>query len=189
MTVTPRLGAVLMPTDPWPDSVATAQHLDALGFDHLWVYDHLTWRRYRDRPWHGIYPWLAGIAAATNRIRVGTLVANPNIRHPVTLAKDAMTIDHISNGRLTIGLGAGGTGFDAVALGQAELTPGQRVDRFAEFATVLGGLLSGELTNHAGRWYTVNEARVLPGCVQTPRVPVAAGRSWSTGRAGSRPTG
>lgn len=172
-----RLGVVLMPTDPWPESVALARRVEALGYHHLWVYDHLTWRRYRDRPWHGIYPWLTGIAAVTERIRVGTMVSNPNIRHPVTLAKDAMTIDHISDGRLTIGLGAGGIGFDATAFGQDELTPGQRIERFTEFAVVLGGLLRGELTDHEGRWYTVNEARMIPGCVQTPRVPLAlAGR-------------
>lgn len=172
-----RIGVVLIPTDPWPESVAAARSVEALGYDHLWVYDHLTWRRYRDRPWHGIYPWLAGLAAATDRIRVGTMVSSPNIRHPVTLAKDAMTIDHISGGRLTIGLGAGGIGFDATAFGQHELTPGQRIGRLKEFATVLDGLLRGELTNHEGRWYTVNEARMFPGCVQTPRVPMAlAGR-------------
>src|SRR5687767_3593981 len=103
----------MLPTDPWPDTVARARHLDELGFDHLWTYDHLSWRRYRDRPWHATMPWLTGVAAATARIRVGTLVSSPNIRHPVMLAKDAMTIDHISNGRLTIGIGAGGPGFDA----------------------------------------------------------------------------
>lgn len=172
-----RLGVVLIPTDPWPESVADARRIEALGYHHLWVYDHLTWRRYRDRPWHGIYPWLTGIATATERIRVGTMVSSPNIRHPVTLAKDAMTIDHISAGRLTIGLGAGGLGFDATAFGQDELSPGQRVARFAEFASVLDGLLRGELTNHEGRWYTVDEARMIPGCVQSPRVPLAlAGR-------------
>ena len=177
MTADLRLGVVLMPTDPWSESVAAARRLETLGYHHLWVYDHLTWRRYRDRAWHGIYPWLTGIAASTERIRVGTMVANPNIRHPVILAKDAMTIDHVSGGRLTLGIGAGGTGFDATALGQHELTPGQRIERLTEFATVVGGLLNGDLTNHDGRWYTVNEARMNPGCVQMPRVPLAlAGR-------------
>ncbi len=177
VTATPRFGVVLMPTDPWDQSVATARRLEALGYHHLWVYDHLTWQRYRDRPWHAIYPWLTGIAAATNRIRIGTLVANPNIRHPAILAKDAMTIDHISGGRLTIGIGAGGVGFDASVLGQHEITPARRIERLTEFATVLDGLLSGDLTNHDGPWYTINEARMLPGCLQQPRVPIAmAGR-------------
>lgn len=176
-----RIGVVLMPTDPWPDSVATARRVEGLGYHHLWVYDHLTWRRYRDRSWHGIYPWLTGIAAATQRIRVGTMVSNPNIRHPVILAKDTMTIDHISGGRLTLGIGAGGIGYDATALGQYELTPPQRIERLTEFVIVLDGLLRGELTDHEGRWYTINEARMLPGCVQSPRVPLAVAGSGPRG--------
>lgn len=162
-----------MPTDPWPETVATARRIEAMGYDHLWVYDHLSWRRYRDRPWHATYPWLTGIAAVTERIRLGTMVSNPNIRHPVTLAKDAMTIDHISGGRLTIGLGAGGTGHDATVLGQSPLSPGERIERLEEFASCLDGLLRGDLRTHDGSWYTFDEARILPRCVQTPRVPLA----------------
>lgn len=168
-----RFGVILMPVDSWPESVAAARRVEALGYDHLWVYDHLTWRRYRDQPWHGIYPWLTGIAASTDRIGVGTMVSSPNIRHPVTLAKDAMTIDHISNGRLTIGVGAGGVGFDATAFGQDLLSPGQRIDRLEEFVSVVDGLLRGSLTDHQGPWYTVSEARMIPGCIQSPRLPVA----------------
>ncbi len=155
------------------ETVRAAQRLEQLGYHHLWVYDHISWRRYRDRPWHATYPWLTGVAAGTDRIRIGTMVSNPNIRHPVTLAKDAMTIDHISDGRLTLGLGAGGTGYDATVLGQEPLSVGRRIDRLAEFAECLDGLLSGELESHRGEWYTFNEARLLPGCVQRPRVPIA----------------
>lgn len=168
-----RIGVVLIPTDPWPESVACAQRVEALGYDHLWVYDHLSWRRYRDEPWHATYPWLTGIASATDRIGLGTLVSNLNIRHPVTLAKDAITIDHISKGRLTIGIGAAGTGFDATVLGQAPLTPRQRVERLEEFTVVFDGLLRGTLRDHTGAWYEVCDARMLPGCVQAPRVPIA----------------
>ncbi|MEM8903007.1 MAG: LLM class flavin-dependent oxidoreductase [Actinomycetota bacterium] len=168
-----RLGAVLVPTDPWPVSVARARHLEALGFDHLWVYDHLSWRRYRDEPWHATYPWLTGLAAATSRIRLGTMVSNPNLRHPVLLAKDAMTIDTISEGRMILGVGAGGVGFDATVMGQEPLSPRQRMDRLEEYVPLLAGLLSGELSDHAGEWYVANEARMLPGCVQRPRLPIA----------------
>lgn len=168
-----RIGVLLIPTDGWNETVALVQRLEALGYHHIWVYDHLSWRRYRDRPWHATYPWLAGLAGATSRIRLGTMVSNLNIRHPLVLAKDAMTIDHISGGRLTIGLGAGGTGFDATVLGQPVLSPGERANRLAEAAEVLDGLLRGALTNYSGEFYEVNEARVLPGCVQRPRLPIA----------------
>ena len=51
----------MLPTDPWPETVAQARHIEALGYDHLWTYDHLSWRRYREEPWFGAVPWLTGI--------------------------------------------------------------------------------------------------------------------------------
>ncbi|MEM7274141.1 MAG: LLM class flavin-dependent oxidoreductase [Actinomycetota bacterium] len=182
-----RVGIVQMPVDPWDTTANRARELEALGFDHLWIYDHLTWRHYRDGPWHAALPWLTGLAAATERIELGTLVATPNLRHPVMLAKEAMSIDHVAGGRFVLGLGAGATGFDAVAFGDEPLPPGQRADRFEEYVTVLDGLLRGEVTNHAGRWYSAEEARVLPGCIRSPRVPlaVAAGGPRLTGLAAS----
>jgi alkanesulfonate monooxygenase SsuD/methylene tetrahydromethanopterin reductase-like flavin-dependent oxidoreductase (luciferase family) len=162
-----------MPTDPWPQTVEHVRRLEAWGYSHVWVYDHLSWRRYHDRPWHATYPWLAGLATLTERIRLGTMVANPNIRHPVVLAKDAMTVDHLCGGRFTLGIGAGGTGFDATVLGQEPLTPGQRVSRLVELTRVVDGLLRGDLTDHTGDWYRIEEARMLPGCVQRPRLPLA----------------
>ncbi|MCP3936858.1 MAG: LLM class flavin-dependent oxidoreductase [Actinomycetia bacterium] len=168
-----RIGVLLIPTDPWDETVSAAQRLESLGYDHVWVYDHLTWRHYQDLPWHATYPWLAGLAASTQRIRLGTMVSNLNIRHPLTLAKDAMTIDHISSGRITLGLGAGGGGFDATVLGQPPFTPTQRIDRLSEAAYLLDGLLTGAIQNHAGTFYELNEARLLPGCIQNPRLPIA----------------
>lgn len=97
--MTVRLGVVMLPTDPWPQAVARAQHLERLGFDHVWTYDHLSWRRFHDSAWFGAVPWLTGIAMATGNIRLGTMVATPNFRHPVTFAKEVMTLDHISAGR------------------------------------------------------------------------------------------
>src|SRR6185437_15172338 len=107
----------MLPTDPWPETVRRARHLEAMGYDHLWTYDHLSWRRYRERAWHAAMPWLTGVAAATTRVRVGPMVVSPTFRHPLPFAKEAMTLDHVSDGRLTLGLGAGGTGFDATVLG------------------------------------------------------------------------
>ncbi|MER7005934.1 LLM class flavin-dependent oxidoreductase [Dactylosporangium sp. NPDC000555] len=168
-----RIGVLLLPADPWPQSVARARHLEALGYAHLWTYDHLSWRRYRDLPWHASIPWLTGLAAATSRVRLGTMVTSPNFRHPATLAKDAMTLDHICGGRLTLGVGAGGTGFDATVLGGPAPTPRERSERFTEFVEVLDGLLREPAYNHRGTYYTVDEARMIPGCVQRPRLPLA----------------
>jgi alkanesulfonate monooxygenase SsuD/methylene tetrahydromethanopterin reductase-like flavin-dependent oxidoreductase (luciferase family) len=163
----------MLPTDPWPETVARARHLESLGFDHLWTYDHLSWRRYRDRPWHGTIPWLSALAGATDAIRLGTMVASPNFRHPVTLAKDAMTLDHISDGRITLGVGAGGVGFDSTVLGDEVLSAPQRAARLAEFVELLDLLLRQPVTSYGGSYYTADEARMIPGCIQRPRLPLA----------------
>jgi alkanesulfonate monooxygenase SsuD/methylene tetrahydromethanopterin reductase-like flavin-dependent oxidoreductase (luciferase family) len=163
----------MLPADPWPETIERVQRLEQLGYHHVWTYDHLSWRRYRDRPWHAAIPWLTGVAAATQRVRLGTMVTTPNFRHPVTLAKEAMTLDHISHGRLTLGVGTGGRGFDAKVLGEAELSPGESAARFSEFVDVLDRLLREPITSYEGEHYTVDDARMFPGCVQQPRLPLA----------------
>ncbi|GAA1885938.1 LLM class flavin-dependent oxidoreductase [Asanoa iriomotensis] len=168
-----RIGVLVLPADPWPESLALARRIEEMGYDHLWTYDHLSWRRYRDKTWHAAIPWLTGVAAHTSRIRLGTMVSSPNFRHPVTLAKEAMTLDHISDGRLTLGIGAGGIGFDATVLGGQVLTPGERARRLDEFVGHLDALLSEPATSRVGDFYTVDEARMIPGSVQRPRVPLA----------------
>jgi alkanesulfonate monooxygenase SsuD/methylene tetrahydromethanopterin reductase-like flavin-dependent oxidoreductase (luciferase family) len=168
-----RVGVLCLPTDPWPEWCARARHLEQLGFDHLWTYDHLSWRHYVDGPWHASIPLLTATAAMTSRIRLGTLVSSPNFRHPVTLAKEAMTLDAISGGRLTLGVGAGGSGFDAAVLGSDPWSPGERAARFAEFLHLLDRLLRDPETTWSGRYYAAREARMIPGSVQQPRVPLA----------------
>ncbi len=168
-----RLGLLMIPTDPWEVAVARAREIEQMGFDHLWTYDHLSWRRYRDQPWFSAVPWLTGIAAATSTIRLGTMVTSPNFREPVVLAKDALTLDHVSGGRLTLGIGAGGTGFDATVLGGEVLPPPARVSRMRDFVGVLDGLLREQEYSADTAHYRVVQARMLPGCVQRPRVPLA----------------
>jgi len=163
----------MIPTDPWPVARARAIELEEFGYDHLWTYDHLTWQRYRGQPWHAAVPWLTGVAAATSRIRIGTMVTSPNFRHPVPLAKDAMTLDHISDGRLILGIGAGGSGFDATTMADEAWSPAERAARFAEFLPLLDRLLREPSTTFHGEYYIANEAETLPGCVQRPRVPLA----------------
>jgi alkanesulfonate monooxygenase SsuD/methylene tetrahydromethanopterin reductase-like flavin-dependent oxidoreductase (luciferase family) len=168
-----RFGVVCLPTDPWLRWRRRAEHLEVLGYDHLWTYDHLSWRHYVDGPWHASLPLLTATAAVTSRIRLGTLVSSPNFRHPVTLAKDAMTLDEISAGRLTLGIGSGGTGFDARTLGGEPWPPAERGERFAEFVELLDRLLREPSTTWSGRYYAAHEARMIPGSVQRPRVPLA----------------
>ena len=101
------------------------------------------------------------------------MVASPNMRHPVTLAQDVVTADHVSGGRFVLGLGAGGVGFDATVFGNPPPTPGELVARLGEFTELLDRLLREPAVSYTGDYYTVHEAVVQPGCVQTPRVPLA----------------
>ncbi len=167
-----RLSTVILPIHRWHEQGREVwRRAEELEFDTAYTYDHLSWRSFRDGPWFGTVPTLTAAAAATGRIRLGTLVTSPNFRHPVTLAKDLMTVDDISGGRLTVGIGAGGTGFDATVLGQRVWTPKERADRLAEFVPLLDDLLTRENTTSTGTHYSAVEARMLPGCVQRPRVP------------------
>jgi alkanesulfonate monooxygenase SsuD/methylene tetrahydromethanopterin reductase-like flavin-dependent oxidoreductase (luciferase family) len=168
-----RVGVLLLPTDPWPETVARVRHLEALGYRHVWTYDHLSWRRYRDRPWHAAVPWLTGLAGVTRTIRLGTLVASPVFRHPATFAKEVMTLDHVSSGRFTLGLGAGRAGFDSAVFGGPAPTPALLADRLAEFVEGVDLLLREPVGSYHGKHFSFDEARMLPGCVQQPRVPLA----------------
>jgi alkanesulfonate monooxygenase SsuD/methylene tetrahydromethanopterin reductase-like flavin-dependent oxidoreductase (luciferase family) len=166
-----RLSTVILPIHRWSEGRKVWRRAEGLGFHAAYTYDHLSWRSFRDAPWFGAVPTLTAAATATERIRLGTLVTSPNFRHPVTLAKELLTVDDISGGRLTVGIGVGGTGFDATALGQEPWTARQRADRFDEFLPLLDKLLTQDSTTEPGTFYSAVEARNIPGCVQQPRIP------------------
>jgi alkanesulfonate monooxygenase SsuD/methylene tetrahydromethanopterin reductase-like flavin-dependent oxidoreductase (luciferase family) len=176
-----RVGVLILPEHPWRESCARWQRAEELGFVHAWTYDHLTWREHRDLPWFSALPTLTAAALATNRIRLGTLVASPNFRHPLTLAKEIVTLDDISGGRVTLGVGQGSTGWDATMMGAELGSPRKRSERFAEFVELTDLLLREPETTYVGSFYSVREARTYPGCVQTPRVPIAIAASGRTG--------
>ncbi|MEX2207323.1 MAG: LLM class flavin-dependent oxidoreductase [Myxococcota bacterium] len=164
---------MILPEERWSAARDRWRAAEDLGFHHAWTYDHLTWRTFRDKIWFGAVPTLAAAAETTSRLRLGTLVASPNFRHPVPFAKELMTLDDISNGRFTLGLGAGSDGFDALALGTKPWLPRERADRFEEFVALLDQLLKEPATTYEGRYYSAHEARGVPGCVQQPRLPFA----------------
>ncbi|WP_331445139.1 LLM class flavin-dependent oxidoreductase [Streptomyces xanthochromogenes] len=177
-----RLSTVILPVRRWHDGGRDEWlRAEELGFHTAYTYDHLSWRTFRDGPWFGAVPTLTAAAAATTRLRLGTLVTSPNFRHPVTLAKDLITLDDVSNGRMTLGIGAGGNGFDATALGQEAWTPRERADRFGEFVPLLDRLLTEDSVTYDGTFYSAVEARNLPGCVQRPRIPFAVAATGPRG--------
>jgi alkanesulfonate monooxygenase SsuD/methylene tetrahydromethanopterin reductase-like flavin-dependent oxidoreductase (luciferase family) len=168
-----RLGVVILPEFPWFKARDLWCRAEELGFHHAWTYDHLAWRSLRDSPWFGAIPTLTAAATVTERIRLGTLVASPNFRHPVPFARELIALDDISAGRFTLGVGAGGGGWDATMLGQDAWSRRERMDRFAEFVDLLDRLLCAPAISYEGRFYSANDARSYPGCVQKPRIPFA----------------
>ncbi|MFC8239550.1 LLM class flavin-dependent oxidoreductase [Streptomyces chartreusis] len=177
-----RLSTVILPYRRWSDGGRKAwQRAEQLGFHAAYTYDHLSWRSFRDGPWFGAVPTLTAAAAVTDQLRLGTLVTSPNFRHPVTLAKELISLDDVSGGRITLGIGAGGTGFDATTLAQEPWTPRERADRFAEFVTLLDRLLSEDSVSYQGDFYSAHEARNIPGCVQRPRLPFAVAATGPRG--------
>jgi alkanesulfonate monooxygenase SsuD/methylene tetrahydromethanopterin reductase-like flavin-dependent oxidoreductase (luciferase family) len=168
-----RLGVVILPEHPWATARNQWVGAEELGFDHAWTYDHLAWRSLRDSSWFGAIPTLTAAAGVTERIRLGPLVASPNFRHPVPFAKELMSLDDIAGGRLTLGIGSGGEGWDASVLGAPAWTRRERADRFAEFVELADRLLREPEVTYRGRFYSADGARNYPGCVQEPRVPFA----------------
>lgn len=176
-----RVSAVVLPIHRAAEARAVWQEADDAGFHAAYTYDHLSWRTFRDGPWFGAVPTLAAAAAWTSRVRLGTLVSSPNFREPVTLAKDVMTLDDLSGGRMVLGLGAGTNGFDATVLGHEGWSPRERADRFAEMTDLLDRLLTEPAVTARGTYYAAHEARTVPGCVQTPRVPFAVAATGPRG--------
>ncbi|GAA3897038.1 LLM class flavin-dependent oxidoreductase [Streptomyces lacrimifluminis] len=179
------LSTAILPYRRWHEGGRSAwQRAEQLGFHTAFTYDHLSWRTFRDGPWFGAVPTLTAAAAVTDRLRLGTLVTSPNFRHPVTLAKELISLDDVSNGRITLGIGAGGTGFDATALGQDPWTPRERADRFGEFVAILDKLLTEDGkdgVSYQGDYYSAHEVRNIPGCVQRPRLPFAVAATGPRG--------
>lgn len=174
-----RIGLVVLPSDRWREAQMQWKWADDAGFGTAWTYDHIRWGGMPDGPWHAAVPVLAAAAAITSRIRLGTLVATPNFRHPVTLARDALALDDISGGRLDLGLGPGSEGFDAGVLGQAPWSPSERLERFSEFLSVLKPIVEGPASTRTTRQtehYAASEAPSTPGAVQRPLpLTIAAG--------------
>src|SRR4051794_1652435 len=144
----------------WPEYVAMARAAEDVGFDSLWVGDHLLYRG-GGRPERG--PWdawtlLAGVAGVTERVRIGPLVACTAFRPPGLLARTAAAVDELSGGRLVLGLGAGWNEPQFRAFG---LPFDHRVARFAEAFEIIRRLLEGERVTFAGRYHGVEDALLL----------------------------
>jgi alkanesulfonate monooxygenase SsuD/methylene tetrahydromethanopterin reductase-like flavin-dependent oxidoreductase (luciferase family) len=149
------------------------QMAEDLGFDHAWLVDHLVdTDGPADHPCLEAWTLLAALAARTRRIRLGVLVTSNTFRHPALLLKEAVTVDHISGGRLTLGLGCGWHVDEHRRYGIELPEPGERVDRFAEAVELISLLMSQSRTTFHGRHYQLDDAPLEPRPIQEPRIPI-----------------
>jgi alkanesulfonate monooxygenase SsuD/methylene tetrahydromethanopterin reductase-like flavin-dependent oxidoreductase (luciferase family) len=153
---------------PYADLAHRFQHAEDMGFSSAWVDDDLLTPGYAD-----LEPWtlLGALARDTTTIRLGTMVTAITFRHPSFLAAQAVTLNHLSDGRAELGLGTGGPPHPYGAFGHTDWTPGERAERLEEYAAVLAPLLAGEMVTREGQHYPVREAQ-LPPAVQRPRPPL-----------------
>ena len=157
----------------WPELRAAAERVEALGYDTIWVPDHLVAREAgaaRLEAWQV----LAAIAPHTTRIRLGSLVSPVTFRHPAVLAKMAAAVDHVSAGRVTLGLGTGGLNAEHEAFGIAFGSNRQRVERLDEACVILRSLFDEERTTFIGRHYELRDATAAPKPLQR-HLPILIG--------------
>lgn len=179
-----RLGVLILPDRRWARNAERWRAVEQLKFDSAWTYDHMWWRSLCDDPWFSAMPVLAAAASVTQTVSIGLMVASPNFRHPVTLVKDAIALDDISEGRFILGVGSGAAkAGDAEVLGTAPLSAASRMDRYEEFVELTDRLLGAETTTYDGHWYSAREARMTPGSLRQPRVPLAVAASGPKGMA------
>ena len=156
----------------WPEMLALARRAEEAGFDSVWVGDHMLYRgdgREERGPWDA-WMLLAAIAASTERVRLGPLVASTAFHHPGLIARMAATVDEVSGGRFVLGLGAGWNETEFRAFG---LPFDRLVARFLEAFEIIRRLLAGERVTFAGDYYHTEDAVLLPPPAR--RVPLMVG--------------
>ena len=170
-----RFGAVILQDFPYQELVKLWQQFESFGFDSTWIADHFVNYAHPTSPWLDGWTTLAALAHATSRIRIGTLVTSIPFRHPAVLARQAMTVDHISNGRLEIGIGAGAPGKidpSYTMIGIDDWPFKERAERLKEQVEIIDTLLRNTTSSYEGKYYHLKDAIMAPGPLQKPRPPL-----------------
>jgi F420-dependent oxidoreductase-like protein len=162
----------------WPELAERVQFAESAGFDGAWVFDHFS-PLYGEPNGPCLEGWtlLAGLAAITSRIRLGVLVTGITYRHPSVLATEAITVDHISNGRLELGVGAAWHQPEHEALGIPFPPIKERAERLEEGVQVIRLLMTKDRAGFAGRHYQLRKASYHPRPIQRPHPPIWIGAS------------
>ena len=160
---------------PWPELRERWLRYEAEGWDTLWIPDHLSTPGGVPGPFLDAWVALAALASLTTQARIGVLVSSNTFRHPSVLAKQAVTVDHISNGRLALGIGAGWYAWEHEAFGIDFPPTGVRVSQYGEALRLLDTFLRNDTTSFDGEYYSLRGAPNRPAPVQTPRMPIIVG--------------
>ena len=168
-------GMQTIQTFTWAETRDHWKWFESLGFESLWLTDHLTRTAGPGDPYFEAWTLLSALATQVERPRLGILVSSNTFRHPSVLAKQAVTLDHISNGRLELGIGAGWFKDEHEMFGLDFPETGELVDRYAEALDLLDRFLSNDVTSFEGEYYTLREAPNRPAPVQRPRPPIVIG--------------
>jgi len=153
----------------WPDVLTLGQHVERTGWDGLWFADHFMANTADAAgPVHEAWSTISALAASVPRLRIGPLVLGNTYRHPAVVANMAATADHISGGRLVLGIGGGWQENEHQAYGLEFHTVGVRLRMLEEACQIIKGLLSNERTTFQGRYYTLDDAPLAPKPLQDP---------------------
>ncbi len=163
------LGSIGVDFAWWRDS---ARRLEAAGYAGMWCWDHFVSRGRRMDPILEAWTTLTGAASATERVTLGTFVANVMNRHPAVLARMATTFQQVSGGRLVLGIGIGGHPAEHEAYGIDFPPVEERVARLEEAVAVLRALWSGGPVTRDGRFYPLRDAYAFPLPLPVPRIIV-----------------
>jgi alkanesulfonate monooxygenase SsuD/methylene tetrahydromethanopterin reductase-like flavin-dependent oxidoreductase (luciferase family) len=164
-----RFGLIFLQAAPFEDVVERVRTGEAMGFDSLWVADHMT-GQYPGLVSFEAWALLGSLAMVTKRATIGALVTPITFRHPALLAMSATTVDHASRGRLEIGLGIGGAPVDGTVVGAEDWPGPERVERLEEQLDLLDRLLRGEAVELHHGYYPTSGAVVEP-ALRKPRPP------------------
>ena len=163
-------------TNPWSELVEEVQHVETSGYHSVWIGDHFM--AYGDNtsgPWQEAWSVLAALGALTSRIRLGTLVTGNTYRYPPILAKQVAQVDIISNGRVTLGIGAGWQENEHTMYDVPFYTVPERLGRLAESIQIIRSLFTNERTNFDGKYYQIKDAPLMPKPVQGASLPIMVG--------------
>lgn len=170
-------GLLVGQREAWPRLVERAQETEALGFDRAWVVDHFFGGADEMDPTHEAYTILAGLAPVTERVRLGVMVCGNTYRNPVFLLKQAVAVDHISNGRVDFGIGAGWWEREHEAYGYDFPGKGELVGRFGEALDAIHSFQRNPRTTFEGKYYRYINTPFEPKAIQQPGLPIVVGAS------------